>query len=154
MSSGTTRNLAVVAVSDDSPRSASAPAPAIGVLADHRIAVRRGSSVDVISATELVSAHSNRNVTRLVTEARDICIYVPFREAVQVLAGVNVVRIHRGIAVNVARVRRIVGRGRHRLFVVLDSGCELTVGRAYQAAIRRQFGGAKGSIFTGPRVAR
>jgi DNA-binding LytR/AlgR family response regulator len=97
-----------------------------------------------------VSVHSNRNVTRLVTQSGEICIYVPFREVVQALAAVNVLRIHRGIAVNVARVRRIVGRGRHRLFIVLDSGCELTVGRAYQAAIRRQFGASRGASVAAP----
>jgi len=113
--------------------------PAISVLPDDRIAVRRGSSVDVILSRDVVSVHSKRNVTRLVLGAGEMSVYLPFRQAVHLLSRAEILRIHRGIAVNAARVRRIVGRGRHRLFVVLDTGCELTVGRAYQAAIRRQF---------------
>jgi len=113
--------------------------PAIAVLSDDRIAVRRGSSVDVIRSRDVVSVHSKRNVTRLVLSGGEMCVYLPFRQALDLLSHAQILRIHRGIGVNAARVRRIVGRGRHRLFVVLDTGCELTVGRAYQAAIRRQF---------------
>ena len=119
--------------------------PAISLLPDDRIAIRRGSSVDVIPSGDVVSVHSKRNVTRLVLCGGEVSVYVPFRDAVRLLSRADILRIHRGIAVNAARVRRVVGRGQHRLFIVLDTGCELSVGRAYQSAIRRLFSGANGA---------
>ena len=46
------------------------------------------------------------------------------------------VRVHRGAAVNMPRVQRLVTQGQHRLAVVLDTGAEVNVGREFQNAIR------------------
>jgi DNA-binding LytR/AlgR family response regulator len=120
--------------------------PAISILPDDRIAIRRGSSVEVFLSTDVVSVHSKRNMTRLVLCGGEVSVYVPFRDAVSLLSRAHVLRIHRGVAVNAARVRRIVGRGQHRLSIVLDTGCKLAVGRAYQPAIRRQFTAANRTV--------
>lgn len=112
----------------------------VNTLDDERIAIRRGASVDIVRSIDLVSVHSRRNITRLLTRSDEICIYVPFSQVVDALRPAGVMRIHRGAAVNIAVVRRIVGRGRHRVFVVLEDGRELPVGRGYQRTIRLQFG--------------
>lgn len=112
----------------------------VNTLDDERIAIRRGSSVEIVRGVDLVSVHARRNVTRLVTRDEEICIYLPFGQVVDALRSTGVIRIHRGTAVNIARVRRLVGRGQHRVFLVLDDGRELPVGRGYQTVIRRQLG--------------
>lgn len=110
--------------------------PSLMVLDHERFAIRRGSSVDLIRVVDLVSLHSKRNVTRLVTRDAEIRIYMPFGQIVDALAPLGIMRIHRGIAVNVAYVRQIVGRGQHHVFVVLDGGRELAVGRGHQTTLR------------------
>ena len=116
----------------------------VHTLDDERIAIRRGSAVDIVRRVDLVSVHSKRNITRLLTRSQEICIYVPFSQVVDALRPAGVLRIHRGVAVNIAYVRRIVGRGQHRVFVVLEDGRELPVGRGYQRTIRLRFGAPPG----------
>lgn len=118
----------------------------VNTLDDERIAVRRGSAVDVIRRVDLLSVHSRRNVTRLVTRSDELWIYVPFGQVVDALQPMGVLRIHRGIAVNIACVRRLVGRGQHRVFLVLEDDRELTVGRGYQAGVRRHFGAHRATM--------
>jgi len=112
----------------------------VNTLDDERISIRRGSAVDIVRWVDLVSVHSKRNITRLLTRSHEICIYVPFSQVVDALRPAGVFRIHRGSAVNIACVRRIVGRGQHRVVVVLEDGRELAVGRGYQSMIRLRFG--------------
>jgi len=119
--------------------------PSLIVLDNERIAIRRGASVDLIRASDVVSLHSKRNVTRLVTLGAEICIYMPFGQIVDALRPVGILRIHRGIAVNVAYIRRLIGRGQHHVFIVLDEGRELAVGRGYQTALRQQLGATPSS---------
>lgn len=114
--------------------------PSLIVLDHERFAIRRGASVDLVRMIDLISVHSKRNVTRLVTRDGEICIYMPFGQIVDALRPLGVLRIHRGIAVNVAYVRRIVGRGQHHVFIVLEGGHELPVGRGYQTTLRRHLG--------------
>lgn len=121
----------------------------VNTLDDERISIRRGSAVDIVRWVDLVSVHSKRNITRLLTRSHEICIYVPFGQVVDALRPAGVLRIHRGSAVNIACVRRIVGRGQHRVVVVLEDGRELPVGRGYQSMIRHRFGAR---IPTGPAL--
>jgi DNA-binding LytR/AlgR family response regulator len=44
------------------------------------------------------------------------------------------------MAINANRVRRLVGQGRHRLMLTLDTGDEFLVGRQFQRATRSRFG--------------
>jgi len=125
----------------DSEYSPPRPQPGLIVLDRERFAIRRGASVDLVRMIDLISVHSKRNVTRLVTRDAEICIYMPFGQIVDALRPLGLMRIHRGIAVNVAYVRRIVGRGQHHVFIVLEGGRELAVGRGYQTTLRRHLGG-------------
>ena len=115
------------------------------ILNDHRIAIREGASMHIVQVDDIVSVHAERNVTRIAIRDCDIRVYLPFGVVLDGLRDFGVVRIHRGSAVNMARVRRLVGRGRHRLFVVLDGGAEHSVGRAFQSAIRARVNGVERS---------
>jgi DNA-binding LytR/AlgR family response regulator len=117
----------------------------LAILNDHRIAIREGASMHIVQAYDIVSVHANRNVTRIAIHDCDIRVYLPFTAVLDALRAFGVVRIHRGSAVNMARVRRVIGRGRHRLVVVLDGGAEHSVGRAFQAAIRARINGVESS---------
>ena len=56
------------------------------------------------------------------------------------LADLGLVQVRRDVAVNGARVRRLIGSGRHRLTVILDGGACVQVGRQFQRDIRARFG--------------
>jgi len=118
---------------------------ALRILNDHRIAIREGASMHIVQVDDIVSVHANRNVTRIAIRDCDIRVHLPFAVVLDALREFGVVRIHRGRAVNMARVRRLVGRGRHRLVLVLDGGVEHRVGRAFQSAIRTRINGVERS---------
>jgi len=118
---------------------------ALRILNDHRIAFREGASMHIVQADDIVSVHADRNVTRIAIRDCDIRVHLPFAVVLDALREFGVVRIHRGRAVNMARVRRLVGRGRHRLVLVLDGGVEHRVGRAFQSAIRTRINGVERS---------
>ena len=115
------------------------------ILNDHRIAIREGASMHIVQVDDIVSVHANRNVTRIAIRDCDIRVHLPFAVVLDALREFGVVRIHRGRAVNMARVRRLVGRGRHRVVLVLDGGAEHSVGRAFQSAIRARINGVERS---------
>jgi DNA-binding LytR/AlgR family response regulator len=112
------------------------------ILEDDRIAFREGASTHIVEAGDIVSAHACRNVTRIVTRHADVRVYLPFTVVLDALRRFGVEQIHRCSAVNMARVRRIVGLGRHRLVVVLDNGAEHAVGRGFQSALRARVNGS------------
>jgi len=118
---------------------------ALRILNDHRIAIREGASMHIVQADDIVSVHADRNVTRIAIRDCDIRVHLPFAVVLDALREFGVVRIHRGRAVSMARVRRLVGRGRHRLVLVLDGGVEHRVGRAFQSAIRTRINGVERS---------
>jgi len=118
---------------------------ALRILNDHRIAIREGASMHIVQADDIVSVHADRNVTRIAIRDCDIRVHLPFAVVLDALREFGVVRIHRGRAVNMARVRRLVGRGLHRLVLVLDGGVEHRVGRAFQSAIRTRINGVERS---------
>jgi hypothetical protein len=53
------------------------------------------------------------------------------------LSPLELIRIHRGLAVNANRVRRLVGHGSHRLTITLDTGDEFLIGRHFSAVFAR-----------------
>jgi DNA-binding LytR/AlgR family response regulator len=60
------------------------------------------------------------------------------------LTPIGVLQIHRSTAVHATKVRQVVGLGSHGLFVVLDDGRRLAVGRAFQRTVRAHFGAIVG----------
>ena len=109
---------------------------ALTILTDDRIAIRVGASVHIVRGDDIMSVHASRNSTRIATRGTDIRVHLPFATVLDALRRFDLMRIHRGSAVNMSRVCCIVGRGQHRLFVVLDGGTEHSVGRGFQSAVR------------------
>jgi DNA-binding LytR/AlgR family response regulator len=104
------------------------------------VALRSARSTELLSVDAIVFARSVGNYTLLATESSEHAVRAPLTVIVEVLQAFGLARIHRTSAVNIGHVRRLVGRGRHHLSVVLSTGVEVEVGRAYQRAIRAQLG--------------
>lgn len=115
---------------------------ALTILSDDRIAVREGASTHIVCPRDIVSVHANRNQTRIATRNGAIRVHRPFGAVLEALHRFGVVQIHRGSAVNLSKIHRLVGGGRHRLVVVLDCGAEHSVGRGFQPAVRACVSGA------------
>ena len=110
------------------------------VLDERRITVREGAATHVVAWQEVVYVHAARNGTRIVTNLSELNVRESIHRVVAKLAPLGMVRIHRGTAVNGARIRRLVGRSGHRLTLVLDERLEFDVGRRFQRPIRLRFG--------------
>jgi DNA-binding LytR/AlgR family response regulator len=123
-------------------RSLTAARSRVTALDEHRIAVRHGACVEVLRSDEILSVHATGNFVRIVVQAGVLRVNAPLRATLDCLCRFGVLRIHRSTAVNTARIRRVVGRGRHRVYVVLDTGSEMAVGRAYQSEVRKTIGAA------------
>ncbi len=99
-----------------------------------------GATTEVVSWPDVISAHSVRNHTEIVTRDRTLKVHCPLKTIVVALASLGLVQVRRDVAVNGGRVRRLIGAGRHRLTLVLDGGACVQVGRQFQHAVRARFG--------------
>ena len=108
----------------------------LSVLADGRVALRRASTTEVVRIEAIVLARSAGNSTNVVTDTGAHMVRATMNYVVEQLEPFGFVRVHRGAAVNMPRVQRLVTQGQHRLAVVLDTGAEVNVGREFQNAIR------------------
>jgi DNA-binding LytR/AlgR family response regulator len=104
------------------------------------ISVNWGPTTSLVQWCDLVMARSVRNHTEIATTAGVVKAPCPLKEVVEILASLGLVQLRRNLAVNTARVCRLVGAGHHRLFVVLDDGRYLQVGRNFQRVVRARFG--------------
>ena len=104
------------------------------------VAVRHGASIFLLRPDEIIAVRSARNYTTIVSTAGELRVRATISEVVDTLSAFGVVRICRHSAANLARVRQLVGRGGHKLAIVLDDGTEMTVGRSFQREIRALFG--------------
>ena len=108
---------------------------------DHdTVAVRHGASIFLFRPDEIIAVRSAGNYTTIVSTGGELRVRSPMSEVVRTLSAFGVVRICRRSAVNLARVRQLVGRGGHKLAIVLDDGTEMSVGRSFQREIRARFG--------------
>jgi DNA-binding LytR/AlgR family response regulator len=112
----------------------------IWLLEGDRLALRRGAHTTIVDRGDIISAHSRRNTTRIVTRLGEFILRAPLHAVLECLTPIGVLRIHRYTAVDATKVRQLVGRGGHGLVVVLDDGRRLAVGRAFQRAVRAHFG--------------
>ena len=117
--------------------------PCMLVVDGDRIAFRHGATTTLVNRDDIIMARSERNVTRIVTHDGEVRIREPFHVAVDRLRQIGIMRVHRCVAVNPRKVRELVGRGQHRLIMVLSDGRSLGVGREYQPAVKRQFGASR-----------
>jgi DNA-binding LytR/AlgR family response regulator len=121
-----------------------AETPAIGsrretrfrVLDADRIAVCWGSSTELIAWSEVVSVHAVRNYSAIIVCGRTLKVRSTLRAVVAELAALGLMQVRRDAAVNVTRVRRLIGGGRHRLLVILDDDRRIEVGREFQRPVR------------------
>ena len=115
----------------------------VSVLDGDRVAIRHGTSTHVIAWEDVVFVRSANKCTWIVTTHGEFKVLEALATVVDGLAILGLVRIHRAIAVSGMRVRQLVGRGRHRLTIVLDTGAQFDVGRQFQPLIRARFGGRR-----------
>ena len=109
------------------------------VLDGERIAVCWGSSTELIAWSDIVSVHSLRNCSVITACGRTIKVRATLRAVVAELAGLGLIQVRRDTAVNIVRVRRLVGTGRHRLTMILDDDRRIEVGREFQRQVRARF---------------
>lgn len=110
------------------------------VLDASTISVDWGPTTSVVQWCDVISARSVGNHTEIATVARVLRARCPLRDTIETLTGLGLVQLRRDLAVNAARVRRLVGGGRHRLVVLLDDGGCVRVGRQFQRDVRARFG--------------
>lgn len=99
-----------------------------------------GSTTSLVQWCDVISVRSVGNHTEIVSDACVLKVRCPLKEVIEVLTDLGLVQIRRDLAVNAARVRRMVGGGRHRLVVILEDGESIAVGRQFQRDIRVRFG--------------
>jgi DNA-binding LytR/AlgR family response regulator len=110
------------------------------VLDADRIAVRWGSSTELIAWSEVVSVHSARNYSVITVCGRTLKVRSTLRALVAELAALGLMQVRRDTAVNVTRVRQLIGAGRHRLLMILDDERSIEVGREFQRQVRARLG--------------
>jgi len=117
----------------------------VRVLDAGRIAIYSGASTEVLACDDVLLAQSKGNATLIVTRHGAHKVRMTLQRVVAGLAPVGFIRIHRSVAVNGAKVRRLIRLGTRQLAVVLDDGSRLDVGRQFQRAVRVQFGAGEPS---------
>jgi len=113
----------------------------LAILENGWIALRRANATELLRPEWIVSAHSVRNCTLIVAQSDEYTVSAPLHVAVDRLERFELIRIHRGTAVNLLRIRRLISRGQHQLHVVLDTELEMDIGRTYQQDLRARLGG-------------
>jgi DNA-binding LytR/AlgR family response regulator len=127
----------------------------VRVIGLDRVAIRSGAATEVVAWSDIILARSARNHVWVVTRHGSIRVRSPLQVVVDALAGMGLVQIHRRIAVNDAKVRRLVRSGHRRLEILLDDELRLEVGRQFQRMVRARFGAERSSrLSTEPRSAQ
>jgi len=106
------------------------------VIDAERIAVCWGSSTELLAWADVISVHSLRNSSVITACGRTIKVRSTLRAVVAELASLGLMQVRRDTAVNITRVRRLVGAGRHRLVMILDDDRRIDVGREFQRQVR------------------
>ena len=84
--------------------------------------------------------HSVRNYSVITLCGRTLKVRSTLRAVVAELAALGLMQVRRDAAVNVTRVRRLIGAGRHRLLMILDDDRRIEVGREFQRQVRARLG--------------
>jgi DNA-binding LytR/AlgR family response regulator len=112
----------------------------VRVIGPGRIAICAGPDTEVVDWSDIILAKSAKNYTWIVTRRGSIRVRRPLQVVIESLAALGFVQIHRRVAVNDSKVRRLVRSGRRRLEIVLEDESRLDVGRQYQRVVRARFG--------------
>ena len=124
---------------DDGPAIATRRETRFRVIDEERIAVCWGSSTELLAWADVISVHSLRNSSVITACGRTIKVRSTLRAVVAELASLGLMQVRRDTAVNITRVRRLVGAGRHRLLMILDDDRRIDVGREFQRQVRARF---------------
>jgi DNA-binding LytR/AlgR family response regulator len=118
----------------------------VRILGANSISVNRGSTTEIIRWCDVISAHSVRNHTEIVTCGRTLKAHCSLKAILAALTALGLVQVRRDVAVNAASLRRLTGSGRHRLIAELEGGVCVPVGREFQRDIRARFTGSGLSV--------
>jgi DNA-binding LytR/AlgR family response regulator len=113
----------------------------VRIVGTDSIALSWGSTIEIVRWMDVISVRSVQNHAEIVTRSRTLKARCSLKAIATALAEFDLVQIRRGVAVNGARVHQLIGRGRHRLFLVLEGGACVPVGREFQRQIRARFSG-------------
>jgi DNA-binding LytR/AlgR family response regulator len=112
----------------------------VRVIGADRVSICSGASTEVVEWSEIILARSARSYTWIVTQRGALRVRGPLQVVICTLAGLGFVQIHRRVAINDSKVRRLIRSGRRRLDILLDDDLRLEVGRQFQCAVRNRFG--------------
>ena len=112
----------------------------VRLLGPDTISLHRGAVTEVVRCRDVISARSVGNYTEIVAAGRTLKVRCPLKTIIATLTSVGLVQVRKGVAVNGARVCRLVGSGKHRLVLELEGGVCVHVGRPFQSVIRARFG--------------
>jgi DNA-binding LytR/AlgR family response regulator len=118
-------------------RAATSPVRVIG---GGRVSICSRASTEVVEWGDIILARSDRSYTWIVTRRGALRVRGPLHVVICSLAGLGFVQIHRGVAVNDSKVRRLIRSGRRRLDILLEDDMRLEVGRQFQRSVRDRFG--------------
>jgi DNA-binding LytR/AlgR family response regulator len=136
----------------DTSRGASA-AP-VRVIGSGRVSICSGSSTEVVEWSDIILARSDRRHTWIVTRRGELRVRGPLQVIICTLAELGFVQIHRRVAINDAKVRRLIRCGRRRLDILLEDDVRLEVGRQFQRPVRDRFGAERRGSDAGEQIAR
>lgn len=103
---------------------------------DGRLALRFGRATDLIAIESIAAVRADGNHTIFCSDGGEVRVRACLGWVVEQMRPFGLMAVGRRFAVNAARVRRVAGKGEHRLVVVLDTGMEVPVGRGYQRQVR------------------
>jgi len=112
----------------------------VRVIDGSSVGIRQGSSTTVVSWRDIIYVRSDKKHTWIRTTHGTLKSSGALADIVETLSPLGLVRIHRGTAVNAGRIRSLVGHGRHRVTLTLDTGEAFLVGRKFQRGVRSRFG--------------
>jgi DNA-binding LytR/AlgR family response regulator len=118
----------------------------VRVIGAGRVSICSGSSTEVVEWRDIILARSARSYTWIVTRRGSLRVRGPLQGVICTLAGLGFVQIHRGVAINDSKVRRLIRSGRRRLDILLDDDVRVEVGRQFQRSVRDRFGAEAGPV--------
>src|SRR5690242_1034915 len=83
-----------------------------------RVAICSGASTEVVNWDDIILARSAKNYTWLATRRGAIRVRRPLQVVIATLAELGLVQIHRRVAVNQTKVRRMVRSGNRQLALI------------------------------------
>jgi DNA-binding LytR/AlgR family response regulator len=136
----------------DTRRAASAAA--VRVIGPGRVSICSGSATEVVEWSDIILARSAKSYTWIVTRRGELRLRGPLQVVICTLAELGLVQIHRRVAINDSKVRRLIRCGRRRLDILLEDDVRLEVGRQFQRSVKDRFGAERRGSDAAETIAR